>query len=491
MAFEPIWYLALTQNEVQYVAATVQSASKTSKRAIEPRLFPASSPTSPVTASITSSVCPLRNGTKYVSGDGKNYEIICDLNIVKSDLPFQLVGSFDGCVMKCDSWNANAGNTECLAVVFVPSRLDGGANDCYLKKTIDKTEASAGLVEGAILEGGVGPMPLATPTPISTPTPVRLVKLTESVSTVSTISQTFASASTVIAPQVMGSHLQGPTENRPTTQYLPQTPTTDLTLAKDLLTIGVHVELTTDYALSPDTGCLQLNSSDEGLLQNLINVPHLSRDGGKGGYLNGQHLFIFCDTGSYANTTKNSNGEFLGFVSSSVAVDVGMNGLQGNPIYLQDGIGQWSDKDGRMRGFSPLTSGEMGYNLADQANGQRYAIWPEASFIPLDAESAVLFAPVVYDNVNRATGSANFTYTGTTLLTITIDGMGEPVAERTVDRLFNQNEVEWGCVGGIRSWGSSGVGGTDGKIYVFGQSAGGLLLARTEHDTVADRNSVR
>ena len=417
------------------------------------------------------------------------YKIICNLNIVDGDLPFQLVGSFEDCVDKCDSWNINIGKTDCLAIVFVPGRLEGGANDCYLKRSVDKIEPSSGLVEGAILSGqGVRPLPQAAQT--TGLTPVRMLGATGSTSETSTISQTFASASTVIAPQVGSSHLQGVAENHPTTQYLPQEPIIHLTLAKSLLAVGINTDLTTDYALSPDTGCLHIDNTNQGALQDLVDIPHLSRDGGKGGYLNGQHLFIFCDTGTYANVTQDSNGEMLNFVSSSVAIDIGMNGLEGKPLYLQDGIGEWSDDVGRMRGFSPLTSGELGYNLADQGNGQRYAIWPEASLIPLNAESAIIFAPIVYDNVNRATDLANFTYIGTTLLTITVDGIGGPVAERTVNRIFNENEVEWGCIAGIRSWGPSGVGGTDGKVYIFGEVEGGLLLARTGHDTVADRDSV-
>jgi len=159
-------------------------------------------------------------------------------------------------------------------------------------------------------------------------------------------------------------------------------------------------------------------------------------------------------------------------------------------LTLQDGIGQWSDDVGRMRGFSPLTEGEQSYNLAMQGNGQRYAVWPESSLIPLDAANAIMYAPIVYDNVNMATKAAVFTYTGAALLTVTAGGKGGPVATRTVDKLFNQNEVEWGCIGGIRSWGPSGVGGTDGKVYIFGKVQGGLLLARAGHDNVADRNSV-
>jgi len=139
---------------------------------------------------------------------------------------------------------------------------------------------------------------------------------------------------------------------------------------------------------------------------------------------------------------------------------------------------------------SHLTEGEQSYNLAMQGNGQRYAVWPESSLIPLDAANAIMYAPIVYDNVNMATKAAVFTYTGAALLTVTAGGKGGPVATRTVDKLFNQNEVEWGCIGGIRSWGPSGVGGTDGKVYIFGKVQGGLLLARAGHDNVADRNSV-
>ena len=475
--------------EVPCPAGPDHRICKSSEHALQPRVLLAPSSTSVNPSVPMSSICPSQDGKKYTSKDGKEYKIICNLNIVQNDLPFQLAESFEECVEKCDSWNIDNGKTECLAVEFVPDRLIGGTNDCYLKKSMNKTEPSTGLVEGAILSGqGVGPLPPAASTTGSNA--ARMMDLPRSNSQTSTVSQTFASASTVVVPQVGSSHLHGVAENRPTTQYFPQRPIMELTLAKSLLGVGVNTDLTVDYGLSPDTGCLRLDDTDKGVLQDLEDVPHLSRDGGKGGYLNGQHLFLFCDTGSYANTTQTSYGEFLGFVSSSVAIDVGMNGLEGKPLHIQDGVGEWSDDVGRMRGFSPLTSGELAYNLADQANGQRYAIWPEASFIPLDAESAVLFAPIVYDNVNRATNQATFTYTGTTLLTITVNDIGGPVAERTVARIFNENEVEWGCVAGIRSWGPSGVGGTDGKVYVFGEVDGGLLLARTEHDSVVDRDSV-
>ena len=267
-------------------------------------------------------------------------------------------------------------------------------------------------------------------------------------------------------------------------------PPAEITLDKSLLTVGANGDLTTGYSLSPDTGVLEVNVSTQSLLTELKNTPHLSRDGGRGGYLNGQHLFIFCDTGSYSPPSSTSNGNFLGFVSSSVAIDTGMNGLSGGALNLQDGMGEWSDNAGRMRGFAPLTEGEAAYNVAMQGNGQRYAVWPESDIIPLDATTGLIYSPIIYDNVNMATKAAVFTYTGSTLLKISGGGKGGPVAQRIVDKIFNQDEIEWGCAGGIRSWGTSGIGGDDGSVYLFGNLSGGILLARTSAANVADRNSV-
>ena len=278
--------------------------------------------------------------------------------------------------------------------------------------------------------------------------------------------------------------------NTPSKQYIEYKSPPGLELATSLLTVGVNGDLTTGYDISLQTGVLEVNISTQSQLLPLFGSPHLSRDGGRGGFINGQHLFIFCDTGSYTTTTATTNGNFLGFVSSSVAIDVGMNGLLGQPLSLQDGIGEWSDDTGRQRGFSPLTQGEQAYNQALQGNGQRYAVWPESSIIPLDATTGLLYAPIVYDNVNRATEVAVFTYTGATLLTITAGGRGGPVAQRTVDRIFDQDEIEWGCAGGIRSWGPSGIGGDDGIVYMFGNIAGGILAGRTSPANIGDRSSV-
>ena len=289
------------------------------------------------------------------------------------------------------------------------------------------------------------------------------------------------------------SKLHGPSVNTPSKQYI-QVPKANtqslLSLATSLLTVGVNGDLSTNYDISINSGYLNVNITTQSYLSSISGTPHLSRDGGRGGYLDGQHLFIFCDTGSYTTTTAGSNGKFLGFTSSSVATDVGMNGLSGKALNLQDGVGAWSDNVGRQRSFSPLTRGEEAYNQVMQGMGQRYAIWPESAIIPLDATSALIYAPIVYDNVNQNTRAAVFTYTGATLLEITAGGKGGPVATRINKKIFDQGEVEWGCAGGIRSWGASGIGGTDGSVYIFGNVNGGILLARTSPNDVADRNSV-
>ena len=449
---------------------------------------PTSTATSATPSATGTSVCPAGNGTTYTSDAGIVYRIICNTDFPDNDYPFQLVDSFAGCVQKCDAYNYNTHHVKCVAALFIASR-DKFANDCYLKSSVDKPTKSTIQIQGAIRVGYASSS--ATTSSSSTVTSSSSSAITPtSASSVSSSEVTYASGDTVVRPKVAGSHLQGPSHNAPSSQYLDIEAPKGITLAKNLLKTGVNGDLSTSYAISPGTGVLEVNGSTQPYLKPLTNTPHLSRDGGKGGMLNGENLFIFCDTGSYSPPTSTVDGDFLGFVSSSVAIDVGMNGLNGKALELLDGIGEWSDNVGRMRSFAPLTSGEVAYNEALQGNGQRYAIWPESSIIPLDATTGIIYAPIVYDNVNMATKAAVFTYTGSTLLTISVGGKGGPVAERTVNKMFHQDEVEWGCVGGLRSWGASGIGGDDGKVYLFGNVAGGLLVARTSPAMVGDRDSV-
>ena len=449
---------------------------------------PTSTAASVAPSATGTSVCPTGNGTTYTSDAGIVYRIICNTDFPHDDYPFELVDSFAGCVQKCDAYNYNAHHVQCVAALFIASRNEY-ANDCYLKSSFEDPTPSTMQIQGAIRIGYASSSNTAGSSS-TVASSSSSAAATVSTSNFPSPEVTYASSDSVMAPKVAGFHLHGPTQNSPSSQYLDIEAPKGITLAKTMLTTGVNGDLSTSYAISSDTGALEVDSSTESYLSPLTHTPHLSRDGGKGGMLNGEHLFLFCDTGSYSPPTSTVDGNFLGFVSSSVAIDVGMNGLNREALKLQDGIGEWSDNVGRMRGFAPLTTGEVAYNEAVQGNGQRYAIWPESSLIPLDATTGIIYAPIVYDNVNMATKAAVFTYTGSTLLTITAGGKGGPVAQRSVKKIFNQDEVEWGCVGGLRSWGASGIGGDDGKVYIFGNIAGGLLVARTSPATVGDRDSV-
>lgn len=453
----------------------------------------------PTLSATASPICPDGNGTRYNSISGIEYQIVCDVDYKGSDWPFQLVNNFPECILKCDAWNYNHHEVQCIAALFVPSRAEY-PNNCYLKSKLVNPSPANILVQGAIrlgfvhaISSSLGPSsaPLSPASPISqSASSSSTAQISASPTKIPTGGVTYAYGKTIIEPKVASSHLHGPTQNTPTHQYLDLKVPTGIKLSTNLLKVGVNGDLTTGYGISGQTGNLEVNISTQSHLSPLTETPHLSRDGGRGGMVNGEHLFIFCDTGSYSTTTSTSDGNFLGFVSSSVATDVGMNGLSKKVLNLQDGIGGWSDNAGRMRGFAPLTAGEMAYNQEMQGAGQRYAVWPESDIIPLDATTGIIYAPIIYDNVNRQTKAAVFTYTGATLLTITAGGKGGPVAQRTVDKMFEQDEVEWGCAGGIRSWGPSGIGGDDGKVYLFGGVAGGLLLARTTPAKVADKNSV-
>lgn len=461
---------------------------------------------SAVQNSIPHPLCPTGNGTTYLSEESKVYQIICDIDFLGNDHPFRHVNSFESCVQACDGHNAKEGSKVCLAALFVPTRLFG-MDDCYLKYSVQHPTVTSLGIEGAILvtapQSSASSASASLSSTLISPSgnrqapsePIDPPKIPSSpgsfVESSTSGGVKYALGSSVVKPELSSSQLHGASQNVPSTEYIGVISPPPLNISDSLLVIGPNSDLTTEYDISPSTGNLQINRSTRPYLAPLQSTPRLSRDGGRGGHLNGQHLFLFCDTGLYTTPTSSTNGDFLGFVPSSVAVDVGMKGLQGKALNLQDGIGAWSDDAGRMRSFAPLTEGEQSYNLAMQAGGQRYAVWPESSIILLDSETAIIYAPIIYDNVNRATNEAVFTYTGATLLSITANGKGGPVAERVVKKLYGQDEIEWGCVGGIRSWGSSGIGGRDGKVYIFGKVKDGLLLGRTLPEDIANHDLVR
>lgn len=179
-------------------------------------------------------------------------------------------------------------------------------------------------------------------------------------------------------------------------------------------------------------------------------------------------------------------------MSNSIAVDVGLNAVKSKPLLIQDGAGEWTNNVGTMRNWVPLTTGEQRYNQLFQNKGQRYGIWPTTSTTALTNDTAVMWAPIIYSNINTTAGTVTFPYVGSTQIFVTVPNaaVGGPVAERTVPMMWGNNDVEWGCVGGIRSWGPSGVGGTDGKVYIFGVVTNGLLLARVDATNVKTKSKV-
>ncbi|KAL8637614.1 MAG: hypothetical protein Q9228_005128 [Teloschistes exilis] len=469
-----------------------------------------SNPTStsaPAESSLPTSLCPGHNGTVFRSSSGITYETVCAIDYNNALLRSTTVNSFTECVRDCDIYNYNAHKVTCVAVLFAQSHADRDPN-CYLKSSILHSSAATNNLEGAVRYSvaQAARLPVSgtttgssssisstsTISPSSSSHSQSSTSPTTSPSSSGTVSPpgvTYANTNVVVAPKISTTKLHGPSVNRPTSQYIQYDPADGVSLSRSLLQVGVNGDLSTGYDISPLTGVLEVNIYTQNALAPLRNTPHLSRDGGRGGYINGQHLFLFSDTGSYSGTTSSQNGNFLDFVSSSVAVDVGMNALSGNPITLQDGIGEWSDNVGRQRGFAPLTQGEEAYNIAMQGQGQRYAVWIESSIIPLDAETGLIYAPIVYDNVNVVTRAAVFTYTGNTILRITAGGRGGPIARRPVRKLFDQDQPEWGVAGGLRSWGPSGIGGTDGRVYLFGGVSGGMLMARVAADSIENRDA--
>lgn len=232
----------------------------------------------------------------------------------------------------------------------------------------------------------------------------------------------------------------------------------------------------------------QVNATTSPYVKTLSTKPSYSRDQTKGGNINGVNVFVFADTQCYTTPNATTLGTYTGSTSNSAAMDLGLAPKSGNPVVLQEGIGAYYTTNGFLRNFIPFTTAEQEYNQVMFGSvGSRYAVWPESSFVPFDTSSSLSFAPIVYQN-NSGSGTT-YTYAGTTMSKITISANGGgPVAERISPLLFPAGGIEWGCIGGMRSYGSSGT--TGGNVYLFGNMKNGLALARTSIADVADVSSV-
>jgi hypothetical protein len=132
-----------------------------------------------------------------------------------------------------------------------------------------------------------------------------------------------------------------------------------------------------------------------------------------------------------------------------------------------------------MRGFAPMTEGEEAFNTAMSGSGYRYAIWPESSPILLNSTYALMYASIIYDNVDMNTQQYELSSLGNTLLVVQIDYVYGPTGDRVIAQLFKQGEITYGSLGGFRAWGEDGPGKEDGEIFLFGQVPGGVFAAKT------------
>jgi hypothetical protein len=424
--------------------------------------------------------CAAANGTSYTEVPGMdNYTIICNIDFPAQNIyPFILAGSFEDCLLQCEKVNQGK-DAHCAGFVFAPERV-GDSDDCYLKSALGGPEAATLSLIGATLSTS---MALPTSTSSTSKPPMNAASKEHTAATTSAAAKSVHQTQ-YRAPKIGSSQLLGPSMDSPTDQYVQHALAVPENLASNLLVPGINTNLITQYPLASDTGSWTSTSSPiTSTLANMSGLPHLSRDGGKGGCINGTHIFIFCDTATF------QDGNMNGFVSSSVAVDMSRNGLDGKAVVLVDQTGEWQDNVGRMRGFAPMTTAEEAFNIQLSGQGYRYALWPESSPIMLNETHALLYASLVYDEVDMSTQAANFTTLGNTLLVVSVDHVYGPGAQRIVNQLFQEDEVAWGSLGGVRSWGQSGIGGMDGMIYLFGQVDNGILVARTNPFGITDRST--
>jgi hypothetical protein len=409
--------------------------------------------------------CEAAYGTA-VASTGTGYTLICDIDFPAQNIDrFVLAGSFDECVTQCDAYNdKNLIEGRSAEFVFAPNRFCK-ADDCWLKSAL-----SAPIYPATMHLVGAMIVPSSAP---NTATPAS----TAASSTSHRPATRRSSRVTVAAFMILGS-----STNKPTKQYVSHVPATPQKLVNEAMTPGLNIGLITNYPIANDTGTWtsrQLSSSVE--FSDMKAAPQISRDGGKGGTINGTHVFVFCDTANF-----NPVEGMVGFVSSSVATDDGMKALYGKPLDLVDHVGEWQDDVGRMRGFAPMTTGEETFNVGLSGKGYRYAVWPESSLIPFNGSHAVLYPALVYDVVDMSTQAAVFNDIGNSVLLVSVDPVYGPFAERVVAQLYQQGQVAFGTLGGIRAWGSGGKGGNDGHIYLFGAGDHGVLVARAAPSHITD-----
>ena len=429
--------------------------------------------------------------------------MLCDTDFFAQDIyPFTLEKSFENCLNSCERYNTEHGDGRCVGFVFAPDRSDLD-NDCYLKSSMNNATYPATIhLIGASMVSATTTSTIISPIPPATLVSSVEASTTEAVVTPpqlpnhpagatpsdeSTLEQDDTTEGRV--PTVTRSTCLGSSVDEVATEYVSHVPAIPHKLVASMLEAGINTDLINDYPLASDTGTWTTSDLLTQQLATMSLTPRLSRDGGRGGMINGTNVFIFCDTSTYGKDLDPSLGYLNGFVSSSVAVDESMNALEGHPLSLKNSLGQWQDDVGRLRGWVPMTEGEEAFNSAVSGQGFRYAVWPNSSPIPLNSTYAIILAPLVYLEVDmQDQSSPRYTSLGNTLLLVSIDHVYGPHADRLQNQFFGQEEINWGSLGGIRAWSSDGQDILTGYIYVFGQADNGILLGKVAAQDYQNRD---
>ena len=221
--------------------------------------------------------------------------------------------------------------------------------------------------------------------------------------------------------------------------------------------------------------------------QQISNFPHIFRDGGGGGTVNGQHIIMFAD-GTYTRGLPPTDlSRMVSFVSNSI-------GVLGSNTSATTSIARVTDAGTPDRGPDQA----IPFFTSQGETPHDTAVWPNcnvATVVEADASTrdvyGVSFPEVIDRNAFRAQKEALLYNTP---IAIRMDAKQRPVVTRPQQSLFMRGEVTFGsfclysdAVGSSSVSGAAAGGGSGGSgyLYLFGRisdpkssKSNGLKLAR-------------
>lgn len=290
----------------------------------------------------------------------------------------------------------------------------------------------------------------------------------------------------IIIPSVTWSTVYGPAISTANKNFLNLPMPTMPTIPSNVFVTNPGPSIQNDYPFDPSTGLNIVDPSNIKYVEN-IKAPYVYyRDGGHGSKIGDTVFFVFSDTNSYyAPNILGGAGPWTGMVSASIGIDVGMGPLSGKPLTLGSPIGSFVGDSGNPRVPFQMTIAETQYPW--KVDGSRYFLWQAGSGIPLTKDVSIFYTKLM---LQIKDGPAYFS--GMTLSEATVPVSQQPIFNRTVPLLFDGKRRSWGEIGGIRSWGCSGVGGNDGMVYLFTTTPtnDGLVVGRVAASFVHDASRV-